>query len=555
MRKGFAVALAAVSLGAVPTLARAEPTPISLPLQNCPGLYVLAVQGTGQSTPDAPVAADSGMLGTVLEPVVTAARDLVGRAYVPYAAAFGGAVPGGPVPYSMSVTGGLDALRQMATAVTSECPHSELALVGYSQGAHVVSIFAREIGRGRGRIPADRVAAVALIADPTRQPGAPLFPGAPARHAPAPAPGTSGTEVQRVQAFPQPALPGGGIGPDQDIVADFGALDGRVASMCLPGDLACDAPPDLPMLRMAVNIAGQADLDPADPLATLASIADALASTAAKTAVQVADHDLTGYSLGTLALSPQKPLSRRLAEMSDPRAEPKEAEARGALLKLATRALNTVVALTGAVLKPDEVAYVLAAADPLDGLRRLAEKIVTAVHRPAPDRPPFRLFTQLFDTVGQLLDEAAGTADPAIWAHYLDTGRLHGSYVLGIAGGRSATQFVTDWLTAAAHDLSGPRLAAPVPSKTAAPQNDSVTDPLPVAVDERKYVSATDIGTVTGDPVRTGARRPLETDSMTGYLAVLLCCLAVAVLSRMWAWCFAPRERFLVGTKGRWFRR
>ncbi|MFI5778071.1 cutinase family protein [Nocardia sp. NPDC051570] len=558
IRRGAVAALAASTIGVAAT-AHAEPQAISVPLQGCPGLYVLAVQGTGQSAPDAPMSLDSGMLATVMEPVLTTARGLVARAYVPYDAGFGGAVPGGLVPYSVSVTGGLDHLRQMASDVIRQCPGSELGLVGYSQGAHVVSMLAQEIGQGRGEIPADRVAAVALIADPTRRPGASLFPGSPGRRAPAAAPGTSGAEVARLQPFSQQSLSGGGIGPDQDIAIDFGALSGRVASLCIPGDLACDAPADLPMLRTIVNLAGQAELDPADPMAAFASILRALRDMAVKTALEVADRDLAGQSLGTLSLSQQTPLSQRLAEMSDPRTRPEDPEAHRTLLKLGTSALNTLLVLTGATLTPDEVAYVVAATDPLDGLRRLAEKIVESVRRPIPKTHAFHLFTQMFDAVAQLLDDTLSAADPAIWTQYLDTGRQHGAYVFASASGRSAVQFVADWFTALARDLSSPRLpATPAPAATPTPES-RAAQPLPIPVpgpafgSDRLGPSAP--GTATSTPPshrKVAWWQPIGRDGdESRYYLWLLVLIGTAAVAHMLTGMWKPREQFLVGIAAR----
>ncbi|MCM6777109.1 cutinase family protein [Nocardia sp. CDC159] len=554
IRRGAAAALVVPTIGMAAGVSRAEPEAIAVPAQGCPGLYVLAVQGTGQSAPDAPVSLDSGMLAAVLEPVLSTARGLVARAYVPYEAAFGGAVPGGLVPYSVSVTGGLDHLRQMAAAVARQCPGSELALVGYSQGAHVVSMFAQEVGQGRAEIPADRVAAVALIADPTRRPGAPLFPGDPGRRVPAPAPGTAGAEVARLQPFPQPRLAGGGIGPDQDIAADFGALSGRVASLCMPGDLACDAPADLPMLRTIVNIAGQADLDPADPMAAFHSILRALQDAAVKTAVEVADRDLAGQSLGTLSLSSGKTLSQRLAEMSDPRTQPADPQARRTLLKLGTSALNTVLALTGTMLTQDEVAYIAAAADPLDGLHRLADIFVAAVRRPVPKGPAFHLFTQLFDAVAQLLDDTLAALDPEIWARYLDTGRQHGAYVFASAGERSAVQFVSEWFAALARDLSGPRLPAAATDGAPAakpPMAQPLSTPAPRAAEGTGSAAPPAAGSATA--TLPGHRdiawwRSITTDrEQDRYFRWLLLFIATAVATHLLAWVWTPRQRFLIG--------
>src|SRR5690606_2173279 len=130
-------------------------------------------------------------------------------------------------------------------------------------------------------------------------------------------------------------VPGGGIGPLRDIADDFGELTGRVASLCLPGDLACDAPTDAPLLHMVVNIIGQARLLPTDPTGALSSIVDGFSSTLSRTVSTVVTHDLRGYSLGTLSLTPEKPLSVRLAEAADPRSG-SEPENREALLRLGT---------------------------------------------------------------------------------------------------------------------------------------------------------------------------------------------------------------------------
>ncbi|MBF6064945.1 cutinase family protein [Nocardia terpenica] len=451
----------------------------SVPLQGCPALFVLGVQGTGQSSADASMTVDSGLLSAVVQPVLAAARGLVGRAYVPYDAAFGGPVPGGPQPYAVSVSGGLDRLRSMAQTVIGHCPHSDLALLGYSQGAHVVSMLAREIGQGDSVIPADRVAAVALLADPTRSPGTGLFPGASDRTLPTAPPGIAGTELARLQPFTQPRLQGGGIGPERDIAADFGALTGRVASFCLPSDLACDAPANLPILRTIVNIIGQARLNPDDPLSSLSSIAHAVTTAVGKTLIDVADRDTHGHSLGSLSLTLAKPLSQKLAEASDPRIPSDDPEAKHALLTLGTSAVNTVLAITGAVLTPAEVAEVstAAAGDPLAGLKRLAETIAVAVHRPLPHPVVHHLFTQIFNAIGQLLDDTGQVIDPQIWLRYLNIASQHGAYFreTAIAGGVPAGRFVTDWF------------AAPGPRSDRTPQTDTSADPAAAPCARRTF--------------------------------------------------------------------
>lgn len=463
------VSVAAPTIGP-PVLARAQDG-VEVALAEaggCPGLFVLGVQGTGESTPSSPVAADAGLLSQVLGPLAEMlSGPAVGRAYVPYLAGFGGALPGATTaPYSVSAGEGLGRLRDMAAEVAGRCPSSQLGLIGYSQGAHVVSMFAREVGAGAGAVPAERVAAVALLADPTRAPGAAVFPGIPDTGHPAPAPGTTGARLDALPEFPRQSAPGGGIGPLRDIAPDFGELTGRVASLCLPGDLACDAPTDAPLLHMVVNILGQAELLPSDPVAALASIGDGLSSTLSRTAAAVVTHDLRGYSLGTLSLTPEKPLGVRLAEAADPRSG-SEPQAREALLKLGTCALNTLLAIIGVAFEPAEVAGIATAPDPLTGLERATDALVAAARRPLPRRTVFNLVTKTFNALGQLSAENAELLDPGLWLRYADTVRKHGDYFHAgyTADGRPAADLVLKWFTAVAEDLATNRIPEPSPAQ------------------------------------------------------------------------------------------
>ncbi|WP_054814237.1 cutinase family protein [Nocardia arizonensis] len=499
----------------------------------CPALFVLGVQGTGQSSTDASRTEDTGMLASVLAPL-TGLGDgrLVDRAYVPYSASFGGATPGTDVTYSDSATEGLTRLREMAGSVAERCPRSQLGLIGYSQGAHVVSMFAREVGDGAGAVSADRVAAVALLADPTRSPGAPVFPGLPGRAHPDPAPGTTGAELNAVPEFTQGALTGGGIGPLRDIAADFGALTGRIASLCVPGDLACDAPARTPLLHMIVDILGQAELVPTDPVAALTSISTALSSAVGRAAVTVVNHDLDGYSLGTLSLTPEKPLSVRLAEAADPRVDDAEQE-REALLKLGTSALNTLLAMIGVALTPDEVADIADAPDPPAGIDRMVSAIVTASGRPLPRRTVFNLVATSFDALGYLSAEAAELLDPALWLRYSDTVRRHGDYAdPGFnPDGSSATELVLTWFRAVAADLAAHRVPGPVAVAADAPgQPDpprAVEQPVPDTVGHGPAAAASDRQRRTdrvADIASTRPASPFDTD-LVALLSLLACAL------------------------------
>ncbi|WTL57481.1 cutinase family protein [Nocardia sp. NBC_01499] len=430
-------------------------------LSACPALYALGIQGTGESSPDAAPSTDTGMLSTVFRPMLAKATapGLVDRAYVPYESGFGGATAGGAVPYSESVTGGLARLRTMAKAVADRCADTRFAVVGYSQGAHVASMFAQEIGKGQGVLPADKVAAVALFADPTRNPGAPLFPGSPGKQSPDPAPGTAGDQLAAVAALPQAPATGGGIGPDRDIAANFGALTGRVASFCAAGDLACDAPQGAPILKAVTNVVGQSKLSGGDPIASLTSIAQALAYTSIKTATKVANEDVQGNSLATLAISPKASIAQRLADAADPRTPLDLPGALQALLKVGMIGLNAVTTVVKTVINPATIADLATAglSNPPAALLSLGTKLAGAVAQLVPPTTSARLVTQAFNAVVQNITDNSQLLNTATWVRYWDTVQRHGAYNTATvaANGDSPTTFVADWFAAVARDIAG----------------------------------------------------------------------------------------------------
>ena len=85
-----AISVVLIALGVIAPASAAPQQP-----SGCPGLMIYAIQGTGQSSPDANPSSDAGFLSRVLRPVITEASGKVNRAYVPYDAGFGGAVAGG----------------------------------------------------------------------------------------------------------------------------------------------------------------------------------------------------------------------------------------------------------------------------------------------------------------------------------------------------------------------------------------------------------------------------------------------------------------------------
>ncbi|HLS75646.1 MAG TPA: cutinase family protein [Nocardia sp.] len=466
-----------------PAPASGAPT---LVIETCPALYALGVQGTGESSPDAAPTTDTGMLSMVFMPMLARAAEpgLVERAYVPYEAGFGGVDGGSAVPYLDSVLGGLERLRAMAGQVAERCPRTRLALAGYSQGAHVVSMFAQEVGSGAGVVPAEKVAAVALFADPTRAADAPLFPGAPGRLTPDPAPGVAGERLAELAAAPRSPARGGGIGPERDRAADFGALTGRVAGFCAAGDLACDAPPDAPILRVVTNIAGQSRTG-GDPVAALLSVGQALAYTSIRTAAIVAAEDLTGATAADISLSPRKSIAERLADASDPRTALDAGAVLHGLLRVGLIGFNAVTAVVREVLDPAVLSELARAglADPAAGLALLGGRLAGAVPELVPPTTISRLVTQAYDEVVRTVTDERELLDLTTWVRYWDTARQHGAYHTERAGSWDVppTRYVAEWFAATARDLAEHTGAAGEPASAPAHVDGGSTGTAPGA--------------------------------------------------------------------------
>ncbi|MCW4356146.1 cutinase family protein [Hoyosella sp. YIM 151337] len=453
-------AVAAAAVSAVP--AHATPDWRDQLVDSCPALYVLAMQGTGQSSPNAPVKTDTGALSEVLSPFLDRTRQAgvkVDRAYVPYPAGFGSMVPGGPEPYIESVAKGVENLRSAAERVLAECPQTKLAAVGYSQGGHVASRFLSEIGAGASSIPASSVAAGAVLGSPTRGAGAGPFPGTQAV-SPAPVPGTAG---EAVRSLPEPsyvAPEGAGIGPDEDIALDYGQLTGRVAEFCTPGDLACDAPVKAPIARAVVQVAGQTAIG-GDPIVALETIGRSLSESAFAVAVDTLNEDIQvpGNALENLSIEPRKTISERVAEATAPNASiPSPDDALAALTKVGLVAASAVISVAQKVITPDTIAQMAAVglSHPPAAFAVLAAKVADAVVEVIPPATVSRVVQQTFDIVSAELEANEDLFDLQALSTYARNPAAHGSYgsVPITASGWSPTKFVAEWLTAAASDIA-----------------------------------------------------------------------------------------------------
>ncbi|WP_280186528.1 MULTISPECIES: cutinase family protein [Nocardia] len=376
----------------------------AVPVRHCPGLLVLGVQGTGESTPTANPDVTGGMLGTMVGPMLAQGVDIE-QVVIPYEASFGGAPWTGPgtAPFAASVDQATARLNATAAEVVSQCPQTMLAVAAYSQGAVAAAEFARQVGAGQGPVPADRVAGVALFSDGTRAAGGAPFPGAPGQMTPSPAPGTDGAATSQVRFSVPPAS--GGITPNE---IGFGALSGRVAEFCAPGDLACDAPGRAAVLRTAAGLVARANLH--DPLAVVSSVGAAWQQTtaAATSAVVLNDIQVDGSGVNYV---PASSVSDRIADAADPRTPVPGADQ----VQATADKVNSIVAAV--------------AVDPLRQLPQLAAQIGSAVQA-----------------------EMAANADllnPSTILSYADPVGSHTSY-----SADGATQQAAAWFGALSRDIA-----------------------------------------------------------------------------------------------------
>ncbi|MFE9328271.1 cutinase family protein [Nocardia sp. NPDC052278] len=482
------VALTAVVVSLAPTV-RSQPAQ-----EQCPGLLAIGVQGPGQAAADTAATTDSGLLGEIFRPLVTTDDGAFGRVYVRFQADLNAVTSGGgPTPYERSVDDAAAAVHRTASEFLARCPNSHIAVVGSAHAAQVASVFARQVGRGGDEIASDRVAAVALFGDPTRGANTPLFPGASGQTRPDIVPGTAGQAMKELEALSQQPAAGGGISPTRTSDTGFGRLTRRVVSFCISGDLACDAPENAPILKVVSNIVGAASDAGGDPLRALASVTQALAFTAIKTATNVVNNDVQRTSLASLSLSPNTSLSQRMAEASDPRTPLDITNVLKAVLKVGTIAINAVVTVAKAVVTPTNIAEIAAAglSDPVAGLAVLGQKLLGALPQLIPPSTGTRLVGQAFQAVVSNVTDAVALIDTTNWVKFSDTIAQQGAYLnTPVAStGQAPAKYVTDWFHAIAADIAATpvnpsRSARPSPttspaSISASPGSTSTTTPPP----------------------------------------------------------------------------
>ncbi|WP_084515452.1 cutinase family protein [Nocardia acidivorans] len=169
----------------------------------CAQVTAILVPGTGETTTTANPAQPVGLLATLGNGLTARYGGDIDVRYLPY--------PAAPAPYASSQSAGVQNLSGMLSGL---CSGTQVVLAGYSQGADVAGDVASAIGTGSDSIAASQVAAVALIADPHRDP-----------------------------ATVQLGGDTGGQGVTGPRAGGFGSLAERVRTVCAAGDLYCATSP------------------------------------------------------------------------------------------------------------------------------------------------------------------------------------------------------------------------------------------------------------------------------------------------------------------------
>ncbi|KAJ2919919.1 hypothetical protein MD484_g442, partial [Candolleomyces efflorescens] len=149
------VCLVALALSAI--FAAAAPTPGAGELearQSCPDVQVFFARGTGEI----------GTLGTVIGPSFSTALNvqLVGKNVrftgIDYPALVSGFLVGGDA-------GGARTMANSVTSTANSCPNTKIVISGYSQGAQVTHLAARQLSSAIQ----DRIVAVVTFGDPNER--------------------------------------------------------------------------------------------------------------------------------------------------------------------------------------------------------------------------------------------------------------------------------------------------------------------------------------------------------------------------------------------------
>lgn len=395
----------------------------------------------------------------------------IARTYVTYPATAGGAyVPGVHQPptadstsYADSMATGVENAKSVLDQIEQECPGTQVFISGYSQGAQVASTVLRDIGAGAGPVPARMVAGGALMSDPTREENAPLI--AEGGAVPDPAPGTRGAAVRELGPVgSEDIVAGGGIAVDRSVAGGagegFGALDGRVASYCLEGDLVCAMPVQSPLPKLVTSVAEEVSVS--DPVGSLRAIAETLGPAVVVGGVESVSEGVSfgedGFEISR-AQSPNETLLGRIAtEAENGERAPGEMEQRlvAGLAEIGGMGLGAGITIARDVVTPENIAQIAAAgvvgpqAAGAVVMAKLAESSIKLITPELMGGASRRVMDEV--QAAGLNEETLTTV--ATQATQWNTQNAHAGYAVVpvTPDGRTAAEATSDWAVALASD-------------------------------------------------------------------------------------------------------
>lgn len=451
------------------TSAPSSSSAVELPDEDeCALVQFVAVNGTTDSSKNSHTDADTGWMARIVQPTVQAANKdgetRMSRTYVPYPASFGGFVPSeDQASYAESVTTGVENGKKLIAEAVEKCPDTKIFLAGYSQGAQVASAIARSIGAGEGPVEPEALVGAALMSDPTRAQGAPIFQDAADRTTPAAVPGTDGEAVSAVNATRSAPEPEGrGISPNT-AAPDFGSVADRVASFCVSGDLACDTPPGSDVLQVVANIAGQGE--GSDPIQALLSTANVAGQSVLFTGAETILEDIEYSDGGGFTIAPAtqgNTVLSRMARYSDPTSSTPPKNGTEMLVeagtKLAGMALGASITVAKEVLTPATIAEVAlaGAVNPGAAAAVLAGKVAVSATALISPTTVESGIDRVIGEIEHTVTDSTGLVDLATETETWKAIDAHGMYdkTPFSTTGQSPAALTQQWALAAASDLS-----------------------------------------------------------------------------------------------------
>lgn len=170
----------------------------------CPPVALFAVPGTNETSEAADPAVAVGLLAGLTNPLAGRWGEALSVRYVQYPASLDHPF------YLLSEQRGAERLARDAGGLAARCPDTTITLVGYSQGADVVSDVVHRAANGTIGLSTDRIDGAVMLGSPRRDPQAPNLIDTPGR---------------------------GLLGPRP--TRELDVYDGRVYEVCAPGDPIC----------------------------------------------------------------------------------------------------------------------------------------------------------------------------------------------------------------------------------------------------------------------------------------------------------------------------